>query len=172
MTQIVIKEKKSSENYLGEEWLMMGNLLTKFEFDKVFRLAKETGYLPINTFWDKIPFSVNPDQTLNYKHEVKVSVLVLHQLQLICDAFQKSGDKLLESLLAEFESKLSCVALHPLAYPACMNYPSNEKVKPVRYILCGDYKIVYNANRYFVHVAFIAHNSRCKKLLKDKFSHW
>lgn len=172
MTQILIKEKKSNENYLGEEWLMMGNLLTKFEFDKVFRLARETGYLPLHTFWEKIPFSVKPDKNLNCKHDVKVSALVLHQLQLVCDAFQQSGDKLLEALLAEFESRLSCVALHPLAYPACMNYPSNEKVKPVRYILCGEYKIIYQVNRYVVHVAFIVHNSRCKKLLKDKFTHW
>jgi hypothetical protein len=173
MIQILIKETNSNESYLGEEWLMTGNPLTKYEFDKAFKLAKQAGYQTLDLFWEKVSLSVTNDQrgAVN-KHDVLISNLIVEQLRVITDVFKKTGDSLLEKFIAEFESKISCVSSSPFSYPACMNYPSNEKVKPVRYILCGDYKIVYQANKYFVHLAFIAHSSRCKKLLKDKFSHW
>lgn len=173
MIEPIIKPSQGNGAYHGEEWLMTGSLLTKYEFDKAFKLAKHLEYVPIEDFWNDVSIAVMPDKkTPNAKQEVSVSNLVLSQLQLICDAFQKSGDPFLEMFISEFESKIDSAASHPFIYPGCSNYPSNEKIKSVRYILCGVYKIVYQANKYFVNIAFITHGSRCKKLLKDNFQNW
>ncbi len=173
MTETIIKAVQGNKSYHGEEWLMTGGLLTKYEFDKVFKLAKHLGYVHFDEFWNQVSISVMSEKKgANLKQEVSVSNLVNEQLQLIAEAFQKSGDPKLEEFISEFESKLESAAAHPFIYPGCMNYPSNEKIKSVRYIVCGDYKIVYQANKYFVHIAFITHSTRCKKLLKDNFQNW
>jgi hypothetical protein len=173
MTETIIKAVQGSKAYYGEEWLMTGSLLTKYEFDKAFKLAKHLGFIPFDEFWQSVSIAVVADkQVVSSKYEVSVSGLVNDQLQLICEAFQKSGDPQLEEFISGFESKLENVATHPFSFPACINYPSNEKIKSVRYIVCGDYRIVYQANKYFVNIAFVTHSTRCKKLLKDNFQNW
>jgi hypothetical protein len=172
MIEVLINPIQSKEEYLGEEWLMSGNLLSKYEFDKAFKLAKQSEFISLSRFWEKVPFATSRGIASNSKQEVSISNLIHEQLNIVCLAYLKSGDPLLETLLAEFEFKVNNLASHPFMFPACANYPSNEKIKSVRYILCGEYKIVFQANKYFVHIAFITHSSRCKKLVKDKFSHW
>ena len=173
MTETITNTTLDSEAHYGAEWLMTGGLLTKYEFDRAFKLARHLEYVPIDDFWDLVSIAVTREKKIqNAKQEVAVSNLILHQLQLIAQAFQQSGDPKLEEFISEIESKVESVAGHPFMYPGCLNYPSNEKIKSVRYILCGDYKIVYQANKYFVNIAFITHGSRCKKLLKDNFQNW
>ncbi len=172
MTEILIKPVSNKSDFLGEEWLMSGNLLSKYEFDKAFKLAKQTDFVSIKSFWEKVPFATSKGSLPNFKQEVSISNLLLDQLCLACTAYLHSGDTLLETLISEFELKVNSLAMHPFMFPSCANYPSNKKIKSVRYILCGEYKIVYHANKYFVHISFITHGSRCKKLVRDKFSHW
>lgn len=89
MTEISIKTAQNSEAFYGADWLMTGNLLTKLEFDRAFKLARQLEYLPIADFWNLVSIAVASEKkSSNNKQEVSVSNLVIHQLQLIALAFK------------------------------------------------------------------------------------